>query len=243
MKFIQGNSVSTLAVCALSLVLGCRDVEGAGWGRFVGNEGQPVTKWCGDHHKMELVEDFQYVDRNGTVWTASKGIVVDGATIPGVLWSLVGSPFVGPQRNASIVHDVGCYERTAPSDDVHRMFYEACRCAGMSEVKAKLFYAAVHFFGPSWQLPADPEPAASCGCSMHEPDPPMMEQSLIMYKRVAVLGFGAVGAGALTKGAPPIEEEEELRLQKERRRFNALKEFIERENPSLAEIENYQFTE
>jgi len=53
-------------------------------------------------------------------------------------------------RNASVVHDVACVQRNKPWQDVHRMFYEACRDGGVGEQKAKLMYAAVYHFGPKW---------------------------------------------------------------------------------------------
>ena len=45
-----------------------------------------------------------------------------------------GGPLDGPYRNASIVHDVACVSMTDPWDDVHFMFYEACRCGGVPEM-------------------------------------------------------------------------------------------------------------
>jgi hypothetical protein len=67
-----------------------------------------------------------------------------------VLWSVAGSPYTGEYRNASVVHDVACVKRDHSWQDVHRMFYEACRAGGVGEQKAKLMYAAVYHFGPKW---------------------------------------------------------------------------------------------
>jgi hypothetical protein len=41
---------------------------------------------------------------------------------------------------------------TAPSSDVHRMFYDACRAGGVREQDAKYLFWAVANFGPSWQI-------------------------------------------------------------------------------------------
>ena len=62
----------------------------------------------------------------------------------------MGSPYTGEYRNASVVHDVACEKRDRPWEDVHLMFYEACRAGGVAEQKAKLMYAAVYHFGPRW---------------------------------------------------------------------------------------------
>jgi Protein of unknown function (DUF1353) len=118
-------------------------------GRFLG---EPKTKWLKDGRDMELLEDFVFIDSNSRAWTAEKGCTVNGASIPRAFWSIVGGPFEGQYRNASIVHDAECVRKTAQSVDVHRMFYDACRCGGVPEQKAKLLYWAVANYGPSWQL-------------------------------------------------------------------------------------------
>lgn len=105
-----------------------------------------------DGRSLRLEEDFAYIDPGKRVWVASKDSVVDGASIPQAFWSVTGGPLVGHFRNASIVHDEACKRRVEPSDDVHLMFYNACRCAGVPEYKSKLLYAAVYHFGPNWDL-------------------------------------------------------------------------------------------
>ncbi len=117
------------------------------FGHFVGTV---KTEWIEANRKMQLLGDFAYVDPNGVEWKAPKGSVVDGASIPQVLWTVAGSPYTGEYRNASVVHDVACDRRDKPWQDVYRMFYEASRAAGVSEQKAKVMYAAVYHFGPRW---------------------------------------------------------------------------------------------
>jgi hypothetical protein len=118
------------------------------WGRF---EGRVVTEWLDDGRDMRLVEPFVYVDVAGTHWPAPAESVVNGASIPQAFWSVIGGPFVGRFRNASVVHDVACVERTRNWREVHRMFYEACRCADAPLIKSKIMYYAVYHFGPRWQ--------------------------------------------------------------------------------------------
>jgi hypothetical protein len=129
----------------LLLAAGC--ARPGPFGHFVGTV---KTEWIEPDRKMRLLDDFSYVDSKGATWPAPKGSVVDGASIPQVLWSVVGSPYTGEYRNASVVHDVACVQRDRPWGDVHRMFYEACRAGGVAEQKAKLMYAAVYHFGPRW---------------------------------------------------------------------------------------------
>jgi hypothetical protein len=119
------------------------------WGRFLGDV---VARWEDDGRLMTLVEPFAYLDPRGSRWLAPSGSVVNGASIPQPFWSLIGGPFAGNFRNASVVHDVACEQRDRPWRAVHRMFYEACRCGGVGAVQAKTMYYAVFHFGPRWQL-------------------------------------------------------------------------------------------
>jgi hypothetical protein len=99
---------------------------------------------------MRLLADFVYEDPSGERWVAPRGAIVDGASIPRVLWSLIGGPFEGKYRDASVVHDIACEERRRPWRDVHRMFYNASRLAGVEETRARVMYGAVFHFGPRW---------------------------------------------------------------------------------------------
>ena len=100
---------------------------------------------------MRILREFSFVDSAGYRWTARPGEVVDGASIPEVLWSkVVGTPFIGDYRRASVVHDVACNRHEKTSREVHRMFYEAMLEDGTSKERALLFYTAVRLFGPQW---------------------------------------------------------------------------------------------
>lgn len=121
----------------------------AAWGRFVG---AVVARWHDDGRSMTLVEPFAYVDPREARWDAAAGSVIDGASIPRAFWSLIGGPFEGRFRDASVVHDAACAERSREWRAVHRMFYEACRCGGVDAVLAKTMYYAVHHFGPRWRF-------------------------------------------------------------------------------------------
>jgi hypothetical protein len=123
--------------------------SGQEFGSFVGSV---IAKWSDSSSVMELVEDFGYVDPSGLRWDAPSGSVIDGASIPRALWTVVGSPFTGEYRNGSVVHDVACVRKTKSWQTVHRMFYDAMRCGGVGEKRALFMYAAVFHFGPRWML-------------------------------------------------------------------------------------------
>lgn len=125
------------------------DAETLGWGRFIGDV---VARWEDDGRDMTLVEPFAYVDPQEMRWDARAGSVVNGASIPRAFWTLIGGPFEGRFRNASVVHDVACVTRDRRWQDVHRMFHDACRCGGVGRVKATTMYYAVYHFGPRWTV-------------------------------------------------------------------------------------------
>jgi hypothetical protein len=76
--------------------------------------------------------------------------VINGASIPRLLWSIVGSPFVGDYRRASVLHDAACDQRDEPHELVHRMFYDASLDDGVAPELASVMYDAVATFGPRW---------------------------------------------------------------------------------------------
>ena len=51
---------------------------------------------------MILLEDVSFTSK-GKIWTAPAGSVIDGASIPRFFWRVIGSPFIGYYRRASVV--------------------------------------------------------------------------------------------------------------------------------------------
>ncbi len=92
----------------------------------------------------KLLDNFTYEDPNGLLWNAPSGSIVDGA------WKVVGTPFYGKYRDASVIHDVACKDKKTSWELVHLAFYNAMIASGVSKLKAKIMYAAVYHFGPRW---------------------------------------------------------------------------------------------
>ena len=107
--------------------------KGGEWGYFSG----PVeTRWLDDGVTMVLLNELRYTDPKGEVWVAPAGARVNGASIPRAFWTVIGAPFDGKYRNASVLHDVAYDEKTRPWQEVDRMFYNAMRkrcanCGGL----------------------------------------------------------------------------------------------------------------
>jgi hypothetical protein len=110
----------------------------------------PKTEWTDNGRDMRMVEDFVYVDPSDKPWLAPTDSIVNGASIPSLFWTWIGGPFEGKYRNASIVHDVACEQKTERWEDVHRMFFDACLAGGVEESDAKRLYWAVAKYGPRW---------------------------------------------------------------------------------------------
>lgn len=117
------------------------------FGRF---HGDLIVKALGDGRNLALTHPFSFEDASGTLWSVPVGTVVNGASIPQAFWSIIGGPFEDKYREASVVHDHYCVQKSRPWDKVHRIFYDGMRARGVNSTKAKLMYAAVYNFGPRW---------------------------------------------------------------------------------------------
>jgi len=122
-------------------------------GRF---EPRNPTMTREDDETFKLTADFTFFAPGGRKWMAAKNSLTDGASIPWPLYSIVGPPMKGPYLRAAIVHDVYCtnekIRKFIRSEEVHLMFYQACRAGGTPKWRAKLMYWAVYNFGPRWTL-------------------------------------------------------------------------------------------
>lgn len=104
----------------------------------------------GTESDFRLLKPFEFRDANGRRWRVPTGTVVNGASIPRWLWPLVGHPWSGDVREASVIHDHFCETKSRTWQDVHRAFHDALIANGVSPAKARLLYAAVYRFGPRW---------------------------------------------------------------------------------------------
>lgn len=157
--------------CAAALFASCGHDEagapenrparhGRDWGYFNG----PVdTRWDDDGIHMTVLDELRYTDPDGVVWIAPAGAVVNGASIPRAFWSLIGGPFEGRYRKASVLHDVAYTDQSRPWQDADRMFYNAMRASGVGPVEAKTMYYAVYRFARHWKF--NPQRAQPVGAA------------------------------------------------------------------------------
>jgi hypothetical protein len=102
------------------------------------------------NRNVELNKDFRYRDPAGKIWLAPRGWIVDGASIPKPLWSILGGPLDGNYRRAAAVHDVFCDTMEENWSSTHKMFYWAMRADDVSDAKALTMFAGVLAQGPRW---------------------------------------------------------------------------------------------
>ena len=119
-------------------------------GNFGIFRGELIVKALKDGRKLELTHPFSFIDPTGKLWGVPAGTVVDGASIPQAFWSIAGGPFEDKYREAAVIHDHYCEEKTDTWQNVHLVFYNAMRASGVGPKQAKLMYAAVYNFGPRW---------------------------------------------------------------------------------------------
>jgi hypothetical protein len=107
----------------------------------------------GDGHPVEIIfllEPFSYIDSRGVEWNVPAGFISDGASIPNYLWAILGGPYSGPYRDASVIHDYYCRTRTRPWQHVHLVFLEAALHRGTGKSLAQTMYAGILLDGPRW---------------------------------------------------------------------------------------------
>lgn len=90
---------------------------------------------------------FELADK---FWIVPTETCVNGASIPTVFWSVIGGPWSGPYRRASVVHDHFVRTKERTWQETHRVFYDAMLASNVPKAKAKAMYFAVRRFGPRW---------------------------------------------------------------------------------------------
>ncbi|WP_052369284.1 DUF1353 domain-containing protein [Citrobacter sp. S-77] len=111
-------------------------------------EGEVKTCWLTDitpNRNMEILENFSYNDPDGKNWVTQNGSTINGASIPRVFWSVVGSPYIGNYRRASVIHDIACclVKTRSERKKADKMFYYACLADKCPPSQARVFYVAV----------------------------------------------------------------------------------------------------
>lgn len=111
------------------------------------------VQWAPDGRTMWTNDVVRFMDSENRLWSVPPRTRIDGASIPRFFWRIIGSPFVGKFRAASVVHDHYCVVQTQTWQATHFMFYEAMLSTGVHPWKAWIMFKAVWYFGPRWLSP------------------------------------------------------------------------------------------
>jgi hypothetical protein len=144
-------------------------------------EGRVAATFLEDGRRIQLLEQFAYIDKASERWDVPVGAIVDGASIPKPLWSLMGGPFEGKYRDSSVIHDWYCDLRVRPWEAVHLVFYEAMMTSGVSKTLAKIMYAGVYWGGPRWSGTVSQNVRAALAWEKRVQHFPELENSAIDY--------------------------------------------------------------
>lgn len=119
------------------------------------------VRWNLDGRTGTLLRPVGFEEADGTDWPVPEGAWLDGASIPRPFWSIIGGPYEGKFREASVIHDHYCITKFRTWQATHRMFWAAMLTRGVGGLKARAMYYAVYRFGPRWSLGVGAESAAS----------------------------------------------------------------------------------
>jgi Protein of unknown function (DUF1353) len=155
-------------------------------------------------------------------------MVTDGASIPKPLQLIFGHPFMSDYVKAAVIHDFYCDKRIEPWRATHEMFYEAMIVNGTPRLKAKAMFAGVLFGNRKWGKQTEITARLNAPDNIHYfEDESDFEFDL--YKAVSIDGKSARdvlrGTGMRLTG-------NETQLD-----FNEVVKLIQRDDPSIAQIE------
>jgi len=109
------------------------------------------AEWLEDSPRdMRILEDISFFDSNGVEWLTPYGAIINGSSIPRAFWSILGSPYVGNHRMASVPHDYGYQTREREKDVTDEMYYDALIFKGVPHIKAHAMLLALQSTGSTW---------------------------------------------------------------------------------------------
>ncbi|MFW6171214.1 MAG: DUF1353 domain-containing protein [Planctomycetota bacterium] len=200
-------------VCMMVSIIGCQpDPEpeppsGSARAHFAPTE--ITLKEVAETGLKELLDHrLTFTDSSGRKWTAPRGTLTDGASVPRYALAVSDGRFDEKFLKAAVVHDAYCQDinedrcskqyRTTSWREVHRMFYNGCLVGHTPELRAKIMFAAVWLFGPRWDDPKAevnelPEDARLIGLSgsmnwIEENNPNIEDIESDLEKREPLLG-------------------------------------------------------
>ena len=216
------------------------------------------------YRDMKILEDFVYVDPDGASWVVPAGTITNGASVPWGFWNIIGGPYDGPYRDAAVIHDYFVETRSRAWEATNKMFYNAIRARGVSESLALTMYAGVRYGGPRWEVATAPGTekqgalgqtfaGLSAAVAGEVTPPPATEGAPETPAETAAPATAPAvapeeAAASVPADPRPLAPAEvpapavrslgrSIATDQEMKNFDALRIWIEREKPSLEEID------
>jgi len=106
------------------------------------------TEWLLDSPRdMRVIEPISFIDKSGKSWDVPEGAIINGASIPKFAQPIIGTPYIGKYRRASVIHDYYYETREYEKDITDDMFYEAMIFDGVPHIKAHAMLLALQTSG------------------------------------------------------------------------------------------------
>ena len=106
----------------------------------------PPLKPLDDGIRWEVMEEFEYhigSEDSNDIIKIPKGYISDLASIPRLLWGIIGAPW-GKYGYAAILHDYMC--QYGPKSKADFVFYEAMGVLGVPGWKRSMMFFGVRMF-------------------------------------------------------------------------------------------------
>jgi len=95
----------------------------------------------------ELLQENEFIIPDHGIVAVKPGFKFDGASIPKLFWSLVGSPFTGKYQRPALLHDALYGAEIFPRKICDEIFLEYMKEEGVGWWKRNLMWIAVRSFG------------------------------------------------------------------------------------------------
>jgi hypothetical protein len=96
--------------------------------------------------EYSLLKDVT-VESLGYRITVMKGLEFDGASIPKMFWSIIGSPFTGKYTRSALVHDALYMSESLTRKEADSVFLGLMKQDGVSLLKRNVMWGAVRIGG------------------------------------------------------------------------------------------------
>lgn len=100
-----------------------------------------------DTYRFITLSELSYTTKKDITHTVPIDFITDGASIPKIFWSWIGSPFTGLYKRPSLIHDWLYATQNTTRLYADRIFLEGMQDRKVSFWKRQMMFYAVRFRG------------------------------------------------------------------------------------------------